>query len=258
MSTAWPSRGMPMSLSVTATPANSSQVISRALRSTPAMRCRFASLSRTGWRSTESWTSKPRWRAPSSNAERRAGRVFSGYSATLPRRAISSGSRLDGICGEFYPRRRMRRRHPTLGGADTICYCMSCGEFMYAAPFAGRLNIAARCAALLLALGFLQACNSGEGTRETDPPTQNPPPPPPPPPPPTGEPSGLDARPSNTTCLAWDRPTGDDTISLTRYTNLSFSSPVAMLQDPGDNSRWFVVEQAGVVRTFPTSNLTTG
>ena len=30
----------------------------------------------------------------------------------------------------------------------------------------------------------------------------------------------------------------------------SFSSPVAMLQAPGDNNRWFVVEQAGVVRVF--------
>ncbi len=131
---------------------------------------------------------------------------------------------------------------------------------MYEASFAGRLNIAARCAALLLALGCLQACSSGEGTRPNDPPVQNPPPPPPPAaasPPPTGEPSGLDARPSNTTCLAWDRPAGDDTISLTRYTNLTFSSPVAMLQDPGDNSRWFIVQQDGNVRTFPTSNPTT-
>jgi uncharacterized repeat protein (TIGR03806 family) len=128
---------------------------------------------------------------------------------------------------------------------------------MYETSFAGRLNIAARCATLLLALGCLQACSSGEGTRETDPPVQNPPPPPPPPPPPTGEPSGLDARPSNATCLAWDRPTGDDTISLTRYTNLTFDSPVAMLQDPGDNSRWFIVQQDGNVRTFPTSNPTT-
>ncbi|MGH8865100.1 MAG: PQQ-dependent sugar dehydrogenase, partial [Burkholderiales bacterium] len=30
----------------------------------------------------------------------------------------------------------------------------------------------------------------------------------------------------------------------------SFSSPVAMLQAPGDSTRWFVVEQAGVVRVF--------
>src|SRR6266850_7955286 len=32
---------------------------------------------------------------------------------------------------------------------------------------------------------------------------------------------------------------------------LSFSAPVAMLQAPTDPTRWFVVEQAGVVRVFP-------
>jgi len=32
---------------------------------------------------------------------------------------------------------------------------------------------------------------------------------------------------------------------------LSFSAPVAMLQAPNDTSRWFVVEQGGVVRVFP-------
>ena len=31
---------------------------------------------------------------------------------------------------------------------------------------------------------------------------------------------------------------------------LSFTQPVAMLQAPGDAARWFVVEQAGVVRVF--------
>jgi glucose/arabinose dehydrogenase len=32
---------------------------------------------------------------------------------------------------------------------------------------------------------------------------------------------------------------------------LTFSAPVAMLQAPNDTTRWFVVEQAGVVRVFP-------
>jgi uncharacterized repeat protein (TIGR03806 family) len=118
---------------------------------------------------------------------------------------------------------------------------------MYDAPDAGHLNRASRCAALLFALACLHGCSGGEGTRSSNPP----------PPPPSDEPSGLDDRPSNTTCLAWDRPSADDSISITRYTNLSFSSPIAMLQAPGDNSRWFVVEQGGVVRTFPTSNPTT-
>jgi uncharacterized repeat protein (TIGR03806 family) len=118
---------------------------------------------------------------------------------------------------------------------------------MYVAPHTAQLNRASLHAALLFALAFLQGCGGGESTRPNEPPQ----------PPPSNEPSGLDTRPSNTTCLAWDRPTADDTISVTRYTNLSFSSPIAMLQAPGDSSRWFVVQQGGVVRTFPTNNPTT-
>ncbi|UCC14852.1 MAG: PQQ-dependent sugar dehydrogenase [Gammaproteobacteria bacterium] len=34
------------------------------------------------------------------------------------------------------------------------------------------------------------------------------------------------------------------------FSALSFERPVALLQAPGDDSRWFVVEQGGVVRTF--------
>jgi glucose/arabinose dehydrogenase len=34
------------------------------------------------------------------------------------------------------------------------------------------------------------------------------------------------------------------------FANLNFTQPVAMLQAPGDSSRWFVVEQAGSVRVF--------
>jgi uncharacterized repeat protein (TIGR03806 family) len=117
---------------------------------------------------------------------------------------------------------------------------------MHDARYAGRLNRASRHAAVLFALACLQGCSSGESTRSNNPP---------PPPPPSNEPSGLDTRPSNTTCLAWDRPSADDTISLTRFApNLSFSSPIAMLQAPNDSSRWFVVEKAGVVRTFPVTN----
>jgi len=109
-----------------------------------------------------------------------------------------------------------------------------------------RLNRTSKLAALLL-LASLQGCGGGGGGGGSQPVN-------PPPPPPSGETSGLDARPSNTSCLAWDRPTTNDSISLTRYTNLSFSSPIAMLQAPGDNSRWFVVEQPGRVVKFATSN----
>ncbi|HEY7640949.1 MAG TPA: PQQ-dependent sugar dehydrogenase [Steroidobacteraceae bacterium] len=107
------------------------------------------------------------------------------------------------------------------------------------------MNRASRLAAAIAAIGCLHACSGGQDTQSNNPP----------PPPPSNEPSGLDTRPSNTTCLAWDRPSADDTVSVARYTNLSFSSPIAMLQAPDDASRWFVVEQGGVVRTFPaTSN----
>ena len=41
------------------------------------------------------------------------------------------------------------------------------------------------------------------------------------------------------------------TINVERvFPNLSFTAPVAMLQAPGDGTRWFVVEQGGRVRTF--------
>jgi glucose/arabinose dehydrogenase len=74
-------------------------------------------------------------------------------------------------------------------------------------------------------------------------------------PPPTFDPpvmvSGLDARPSNTTCLAWARSTGAISLTTPRvFPNLSFTSPVGLFQAPGDSARWFVLEQAGRVRTF--------
>ena len=68
-------------------------------------------------------------------------------------------------------------------------------------------------------------------------------------PPPAG--SGLDQRPSNTTCLAPARATGSSTLSTPRaFPNMTFLEPVAMLQAPGDPSRWFVIEQEGVIRVF--------
>jgi len=67
--------------------------------------------------------------------------------------------------------------------------------------------------------------------------------------------SGMDSRPSNTTCVAWARP-ASGSISLTPFTDLKFASPVAMLQAPHDNARWFVVEQAGAVKQFSGTNPT--
>ncbi len=63
--------------------------------------------------------------------------------------------------------------------------------------------------------------------------------------------SGLDTRPQNSTCIAPERPTSNSNFTTTRvFNNLQFTSPVAMLQAPGDNSRWFIVELNGTVRVF--------
>jgi uncharacterized repeat protein (TIGR03806 family) len=70
-------------------------------------------------------------------------------------------------------------------------------------------------------------------------------------PPPASADSGLDQRPSNLSCVAPPRVTGNSALSLQRaFRNLTFLEPVAMLQAPGDSSRWFVIEQNGIVRVF--------
>jgi uncharacterized repeat protein (TIGR03806 family) len=64
--------------------------------------------------------------------------------------------------------------------------------------------------------------------------------------------AGLDARPDNPSCVAGDRPTQAVTLATERvFPGLpSFSSPVLMLQAPGDDAHWFVVEQGGTVSVF--------
>jgi glucose/arabinose dehydrogenase len=76
------------------------------------------------------------------------------------------------------------------------------------------------------AMIFLSSCGGGSDTVEIGPP---PAPPPPPPPPPAA-------------------------ITVTTnpvFNQVSMLGPVAMMQAPGDTSRWFVVEQQGIVRVFP-------
>jgi uncharacterized repeat protein (TIGR03806 family) len=68
----------------------------------------------------------------------------------------------------------------------------------------------------------------------------------PPPPPPPGPVVGLDARPSNLTCVAPAKANGSAgaTIALQRvFPNLTFNQPLAMLQAPGDDTRWFVLQK---------------
>lgn len=66
--------------------------------------------------------------------------------------------------------------------------------------------------------------------------------------------SGLDSRPSNTTCTAWPRSNTDATIQLERFTALSFTLPIALLQAPSDNLHWYVVQQNGLIQRFAGSN----
>ena len=106
---------------------------------------------------------------------------------------------------------------------------------------------------IIASLFLLEACHSssddGGGT-----------PPPPPPPPPPGTVVGLDARPSNLTCVAPPKTTGGGaTIQTQRvFPGLTFNQPLAMLQAPGDDTRWFVVQKGGTVRVFQnTPNVAT-
>ena len=71
---------------------------------------------------------------------------------------------------------------------------------------------------------------------------------------PTVSPFGLDTRPANTTCVAQDRPVLDTGVKLERqFATLTFNQPMYMIQAPGDDTQWFVVERNGKVRAFPTT-----
>jgi len=64
---------------------------------------------------------------------------------------------------------------------------------------------------------------------------------------------GLDARPANATCLAGPAPTSIAVIESplpVAFPNLTFNNAVGLYQVPGDDSRWFVLEQGGSVRVF--------
>ena len=69
---------------------------------------------------------------------------------------------------------------------------------------------------------------------------------------PTASPFGLDIRPANTTCVAQDRPVLDTGVKLERqFAGLTFKLPMYMVQAPGDDTQWYVVERNGKVRAFP-------
>ena len=63
--------------------------------------------------------------------------------------------------------------------------------------------------------------------------------------------SGLDGRPANATCLAGDSPSNAVSVAVQRvFPSLTFTQPVAMLQEPGNSARWYVVQKTGSVRVF--------
>jgi uncharacterized repeat protein (TIGR03806 family) len=69
---------------------------------------------------------------------------------------------------------------------------------------------------------------------------------------PTPGAGGLDARPANATCVAPAKAASAGATVTTKraFPSLTFNQPLLMLQAPGDNSRWYVVERGGAVRVF--------
>ena len=94
-------------------------------------------------------------------------------------------------------------------------------------------------AVLIASLLVLEACHSSDDDNQQ-------------PPPPPGVTVGLDARPSNLTCLAPAKaPPVSTSVQLQRvFQNVTLNQPLAMLQTPGDDSRWYVVQKGGTVRVF--------
>ncbi len=63
-------------------------------------------------------------------------------------------------------------------------------------------------------------------------------------------PFGLETRPANTTCLTFTRPATGSVAMQRVWPQVSFNSPIALRQAPGDKSRFYVVEQSGVVQVI--------
>ncbi len=68
---------------------------------------------------------------------------------------------------------------------------------------------------------------------------------------------GLDERPANLTCVAAERPQQDPKVGFEReFEKLTLSNPRAMVQPPGDRSRWFLAERGGQIKSFPNDSMT--
>ncbi len=72
---------------------------------------------------------------------------------------------------------------------------------------------------------------------------------------PTPAPFGLDARPSNTTCLAPARPQAPSAVELKKvFPGLTLNTPMLLTQIPGDGSRWFAALRSGTAVSFDAQN----
>ncbi len=72
--------------------------------------------------------------------------------------------------------------------------------------------------------------------------------------------SGLDSRPSNTSCLAGDAPSSSVSFAVERvFAGLpDFLEPLLMLQEPASTARWYIVQKGGIVYVFDNQpNVTT-
>ncbi len=102
------------------------------------------------------------------------------------------------------------------------------------------------------AVAALLTASCGGGGAGT---TNNPPPPPPPPPPPAT--TGLDARPSNATCIAPDRGSAAGAVDIVNaFPNIGLSGPTKILVEPVPDPRWFVLQKNGLLLVFDPDNAT--
>jgi uncharacterized repeat protein (TIGR03806 family) len=71
-------------------------------------------------------------------------------------------------------------------------------------------------------------------------------------------PWGYDVRPSNGACLAHVRPPNAAGVALApAFDGLTFNQPVDLLQRPGDDTHWYLVQQDGIVKLFANDDTTT-
>ena len=68
---------------------------------------------------------------------------------------------------------------------------------------------------------------------------------------------GLSARPANLTCVAPERPAGNAALGVEVVASQDISWPVEMVQQPGDSSKWYVVDRSGFVAIYQAGSTLT-